>query len=66
MLLNLSVATDHGLLERLRAAAKRGVSAAELHSQRVSFIVSSVNDGQVRVTTEMVEAELNKLSGNAA
>lgn len=66
MILNLAQTTDSSLLVRLRLAAKNGVSAAELHSQRVSFIVSSLNDEDTRVTTEMVEAELNKLSGNAA
>lgn len=66
MLLNLTQATDTALLDRLRAAARKGVSAAELHSQRVSFIVSSVSDERTKVTTQMVEAELKKLNGNAA
>ena len=66
MLLNLAQTPDSALLDRLRAAARKGVSAAELHSQRVSFIVSSVSDEKTKVTTQMVEAELNKLSGNAA
>lgn len=66
MVLNLAQTTDFALLDRLRAAARRGVSAAELHSQRVSFIVSSVSDERTKVTTQMVEAELNKLNGNAA
>jgi hypothetical protein len=59
-------ARDTALLERLRAAAKKGVSAAELHSQRVSFIVSSVSDERTKVTSQMVEEELSKLNGNAA
>jgi hypothetical protein len=66
MLINLAQGSDTALLERLRAAARKGVSAAELHSQRVSFIVSSVSDEKTKVTTQMVEAELNKLNGNAA
>ncbi len=66
MHLNLSQATDSALLDRLRAAARKGVSAAELHAQRVSFIVSSVSDERTKVTTQMVEAELSKLNGNAA
>lgn len=66
MLLNLAKTPDTALLDRLRAAARKGVSAAELHSQRVSFIVSSVSDEKTKVTTQMVEAELSKLNGNAA
>lgn len=66
MLQNLAQTPDSELLNRLRAAARKGVSAAELHSQRVSFIVSSVSDEKTKVTTQMVEAELSKLNGNAA
>ncbi len=63
MQLNLAQAMDPTLLDRLRAAARSGVSAAELHSQRVSFIVSSVSDERTKVTSQMVEAELSKLNG---
>lgn len=66
MLLNMTTASDTALLRRLREAARKGVSAAELHSQRVSFIVSSVGDEKTKVTKEMVEAELKKLNGDAS
>ncbi|MCW1931737.1 hypothetical protein [Pararhodobacter zhoushanensis] len=66
MLMNPTHTSDAGLLQRLRAAASKGVSAAELRAQRVSFIVSSVSDGKTVVTREMVEAELKKLNGEAA
>lgn len=65
MLLNMTHPSDAGLLKRLRDAASRGASAAELHAQRVSFIMSSVSDEKTEVTREMVEAELKKLRGEA-
>ena len=66
MILNLTSNSDAGLLRRLQEAASKGVSAAELRAQRVSFIVSSVSDEKTKVTPQMVEAELKKLNGNAA
>ena len=63
MLLDLTKPTDVGLVKRLREAAQRGVTAGELHSQRVSFIVSSVSDEKTKVTSQQVEAELSKLHG---
>lgn len=66
MILNLTQSSDTGILDRIRAAARKGVSASDLHSQKVSFIVSSVSDERTKVTTQMVEAELNKLNGTTA
>lgn len=66
MLLNNTRASDQGLLRRLHEAASKGVSAADLRAQRVSFIVSSVSDEKTTVTAQMVEAELKKLNGEAA
>ncbi|NKX74873.1 hypothetical protein HGG73_11985 [Rhodobacteraceae bacterium R_SAG3] len=66
--MNLAIASgpdQTNLLERLTAAAKRGVSASELRAQRVSFIVSSVSDEKTEVTPEMVEEQLRKMNGNA-
>jgi len=59
-------ATNAALIKALSEAARRGVSAADLHAQRVSFIVSSVSDEKTQVTSQMVEAELKKLTGQAA
>ena len=56
---------DPQLLARLQEVARRGVTADELHRQRVSFIVSSVSDEKTVVTPAMVEDELRKLSGEA-
>lgn len=66
MFLNTSYRSDEMLLRRLREAAGQGVSAADLHAQRVSFIVSSVSDERTKVTPQMVEAELKKMQGEAA
>lgn len=66
--MKISATTRSGsdLMERLIEAAKTGVSAHELHEQRVSFIVSAVSDDKTKVTSQMVEAELRKLNGQAA
>lgn len=66
MLNNMNLASNSGLLRRLQEAAKRGVTAEDLHAQRISFIVSSVSDERTKVTSEMVEAELKKMNGEAA
>lgn len=66
MLLNTALKSDPVLVRELLEAAAKGVSAADLHAQRVSFIVSSVSDEKTHVTAEMVEAELKKLNGEAA
>lgn len=62
----MTTTSDRTLLSRLQEAARRGVSAEELHAQRVSFILSSVGDEKTMVTKEMVEAELKKLHGEPA
>lgn len=63
MLMINTLASDAGLLRKLQDAARRGVTAAELHAQKVSFIVSSVSDEKTKVTPQQVEAELKKLAG---
>lgn len=61
-----TLASDASLLRKLREAARRGVTAAELHAQKVSFIVSSVSDEKTKITPQQVEAELKKLQGEVA
>lgn len=63
MLLDMTKPTDDGFVKRLREAASRGVTAGEMHAQRVSFIVSCVSDEKTKVTSQQVEAELSKLNG---
>jgi hypothetical protein len=63
MILDTVKPADSGLADRLREAARRGVSAEDLHAQRVSFIVSSVSDEKTKVTSEQVEKELSRLHG---
>ncbi|GLS88270.1 hypothetical protein GCM10010873_32440 [Cypionkella aquatica] len=62
----MMVQTDPRLLTALVDAAKRGVSAAQLHRQKVSYITTSLSDEKTKITTEMVERELRKLDGTAA
>lgn len=53
--------TDHKFLERLKSAAAKPVSIAEIRKQRVSFVYgnlpadSSMTRQQVRVTLERLE-----------
>ena len=54
------------LLATLKEAAKRKLTADELHRQKVSYIVSSLHKENTEITTEMVENELRKLDGTAA
>lgn len=65
MLLTTNAKSDAKLQERMQQAARRGVTAKELHQQRVSFIVSAVSDEKTKVTPEQVEQELRKLNGVA-
>lgn len=64
--LDASVTTDPELLQELKAAAKRGVTKEQIHSQRVSYIVGAMGDEKTVITTEMVERELERMSGEAA
>jgi hypothetical protein len=53
--------TSQPLLDALREAASRKVSSEELHAQRVSFIMGSVNTG---ITREQIQQELAKQEGS--
>ncbi|HEY4944204.1 MAG TPA: hypothetical protein VII56_22445 [Rhizomicrobium sp.] len=59
--------TDAALLERLNAAAKRGLTKNELHMQRVSFVYGNLPTDST-LTRQQVAAELAKGEGekNAA
>lgn len=59
------IKTDSALIQKLESAAKRSLSAAELHKQRVSFILGNLpNDSNV--TREQVEKVLDRLEGKRA
>lgn len=62
MLLAEKFTTKPALIERMAAAAKAGVSAHDIHQQKVSFILSSVKDEDSSITREMVERELRRHS----
>lgn len=55
-----NIVTDSGLLDRLSAAAKRGVSAAESRQQRVSFVYGNMPKGST-MTKHEVEKALDRL-----
>ena len=55
--------TPQSLLDALREAGTRPVSAEELHAQRVSFIMGSVK-AESGITREQVQRELAKQEGS--
>lgn len=55
-----NLVTDSGLLERLSAAAKRGVSPAERRQQRLSFVYGNLPKGSAMSKHE-VERALERL-----
>lgn len=55
-----NLVTDSALLERLAAAAKRQVSAAESRQQRLSFVYGNLPRGS-NMTKHQVERALEKL-----
>lgn len=55
-----NVITDRSLLDRLSAAAKRGVSMAERRQQRVSFVYGNMPKGSA-MTKHQVEKALERL-----
>lgn len=57
--------TKPALIERMAAAARAGVSARDIHHQRVSFILSAVKDEDSSITREMVERELSRHNSGA-
>ena len=59
------IQTDPRLLEAILNAAKRGLSAADLTEQRVSFILGSLGKDST-ITREQVEKILASRDGRAA
>lgn len=55
-----NIMTDRGLLDRLSAAAKRGVSVAERKQQRLSFVYGNLPKGSP-LTKHEVEQALERL-----
>jgi hypothetical protein len=55
-----TLVTDSSLLERLTAAAKRGVSPAERRQQRLSFVYGNLPKGS-DMTKHDVERALERL-----
>lgn len=56
------VATEPTLLERLSAAARRGLSGQEVREQRISFIMSAVDDDST-ITKAQVEQVIRQFEG---
>lgn len=56
------LATSRELLDKMSAAAKRTLSEAEVREQRVSFILSSVDDDS-SITKDQVKEVLRKFKG---
>lgn len=57
--------TDKVLLEALQRSAKRGLSADEVRTQRISFIMGSLSD-ESTVTKEQISRVLAAQEGVAA
>ncbi|MEP0147552.1 MAG: hypothetical protein ABJ320_19205 [Lentilitoribacter sp.] len=57
-----SISTAPALLERLSAAAKQTLSEREVRNQRISFIMSTVNDENI--TQAQVEKVVKHSEGN--
>lgn len=55
-----AIATDMNLIERLNAAASRGVSVGERRQQRISFVYANMPKGS-DMTKSQVEQALNRL-----
>ncbi|MFG6594509.1 hypothetical protein ACGYK4_08180 [Sulfitobacter sp. 1A13368] len=58
--------TDKTLIQTLTEATRKKMTAKEVHNQRVSFILATLDDGKTSITQEKVEKELSKLEGAAA
>ena len=59
------IQTDASLLEALRKAAGKQLSAEQLRRQKVSFIMGSLNKDST-ITREFVEKELRRIDGETA
>lgn len=55
--------TDSTLLERLRSAAGRRVSPAEIQDQRVSFAYGSLSSRSSEITREQVRRIIEEQAG---
>jgi len=53
------IATDQGLLSRIRAAASRPITREQMYRQRVSFIVGGLSKDST-VTRSQIEAVLDE------
>lgn len=58
----LTLATDMSLIDRLTAAASRGVSAGERREQRVSFVYGNMPKGS-SMSKLQVAQKLDELDG---
>lgn len=63
--MTLSVETKKELLERLKKAAKRQMTAEEIHAQRLSFILGNMPQ-ESGVTKADIEKILGELEGKQA
>ena len=54
--------TDDALLEALKQAAGREMTADEVHNQKVSFIMGA-SGADSKITREAVEAQLARMAG---
>lgn len=57
--------TEGRLLERLKRAAERGVTADELRRQRVSFVYGNLPEGST-LTRDQVASALARMEGESA
>lgn len=59
------IATDAGLLARLKQAAQRGVSVAERRQQRLSFVFANMPDesNMTRHDVERALAHVDEMEG---
>ena len=56
------VVTSQALLDRLSAAAKRSLSEREIRAQKISFIISAVDD-ESTITKSQVEQVIREFEG---
>ena len=56
------VVTSQALLDRLSAAAKRSLSEREIRAQKISFIISAVDDDST-ITKAQVEKVMREFEG---
>lgn len=59
------IRTDQRLLDELRRAAGRSMTAAEVREQRISFVMSAITEGS-EVTRSEVGKIIDEREGRAA